>query len=151
MATSKTLHGSTISIPETDETDWGAEVSAYQATFAEDLEATTYQDADGNVFGRIQWTTATIAGDGELTPATEGYRLSGSGGAVTLNGTTAITDGEVDGQRLIIKGTSDTNTVRINDGANTSLNGYVILRSGEEIELTWDSTSSVWEEKTRSH
>lgn len=151
MATDKTLHGDTISIPETDEKDWGAEVSAYQATFAEDLEVIAYQDADGNVFNRIKWTTDTIADGGELTPATSGYRLAGDGGAATLDGTTAITDGKADGQLLVIRGTSNTNTVRINDGANTNLNGYVILTDGETISLEWDSTSSEWVELGRSN
>ena len=90
MATSKTLHGATIQIPETDETDWGAEVSAFLATFAEDLEEISYQDANGNVFNRITWTTATIADAATLTPDGSGYRLSGDGGAATLDGTTAI-------------------------------------------------------------
>lgn len=150
MATSKTLHSDTINIPETDEVDWGAEVSAYQATFAEDLDAICYQDADGNVFNRITWTTATIAAGGTLTPASTGYRLSGSGGAVTLDGTTAITDGEKDGQLLTIKGTSDTNTVTIDDAANTDMNGQIILGDGDVIRFVWDSTSSAWVEEYRN-
>ena len=150
MSTSKTLHDDTVLVPETDEVDWGAEVSAFLATLIEDATATTYQDSSGNVFNRIQWTTASIADSGTLTPATTGYRLAGDGGAATLDGTTAITDGEVDGQILIIKGTSDTNTVTIDDAANTDLNGQVVLGDGDTIYLAWDDTSSAWVEINRN-
>jgi len=128
----------------------GAEVSAFLATLIEDANAAIYQDADGNVFNRIQWTTATIANGGELTPATTGYRLAGDGGAATLDGTTAITDGEKDGQILIIKGTSDTNTVTIPNSSNTALNGQIVLGDGDVIKLLWDSTSSEWLEESRN-
>ena len=150
MSTSKTLHADTVLVPETDEVDWGAEVSAFLATLIEDADASTFQDADGNVFNRIQWTTATIANGGELTPATTGYRLAGDGGAATLDGTTAITDGEKDGQILIIKGTSDTNTVTIPNSSNTALNGQIVLGDGDVIKLLWDSTSSEWLEESRN-
>lgn len=151
MSTPKTLHLDTIQIPETDEVDWGAEVSAFLATFSEDLDSIAFQDADGNVFQRYLPTTTTIANAATLTPASSLYRLSGSGGAVTLNGTTAITDGEKDGQILTIKGTSDTNTVTINDSANTSMNGNCTLGDGDVIRFFYDLTSGVWVEEYRNN
>lgn len=151
MSTAKTLHADTINIPETDEVDWGAEVSAYQATFSEDLDAICYQDADGNVFNRYKPTTTTLADAATLTPNSSLYRLAGTAGAITLNGTTAITDGEKDGQILVIKGTSDTNTVTINNAANTDMNGNVTLGDGDVIRFFWDSTSSAWVEEYRNN
>jgi hypothetical protein len=151
MATDKSLHGDTVSVPETDETNWGAEVSAFLSTLIEDAHAICWQDADGNVFSKHSVTTTTLADSATLTPATNIYRLAGTSGAITLDGTTAITDGEVDGQILIIKGTSDTNTVTINDGANTQQNGNVTLADGDTIEFWWDSTGSEWQERSRNN
>lgn len=151
MSTSKTLHVDTIEIPEVDEIDWGAEVSAFLATYTEDLDEIAYQDADGNVFNRLSVTTATLADGAELTPASSWYRLQGTSGAITLDGTTAITDGEKDGQVLVIKCTSDANSVTINDGANTDMNGNVTLLEGDVIELFWDDTSSEWVERNRTN
>lgn len=151
MPTAKTLHDDTIQIPITDETNWGAEVSAYQATFAEDLDEVAYQDSDGNVFSRLSVTTSTLADAATLTPASSFHRLEGTSGAITLNGTTAITDGEKDGQTLVIKGTSDTNTVTVNDGANTAMNGNITLVKGDVIEFVWDNTSSEWVERGRTN
>lgn len=151
MSTSKTLHDDTIQIPITDETDWGAEVSAYQATYAEDLDEICYQDSDGNVFTRRSPTTTTFAAAATLTPSSSYHRIQGTSAAVTLNGTTAITDGEKDGQLLTLKGTSDANAVTINDGANTDMNGNVTLEEGDVIEFVWDSTSSEWTERSRTN
>lgn len=151
MSVSQSLHGDTITIPETDETDWGAEVTAFLDTFAEDLHAIAWQDADGNVFMKHSVTTTTLADGATLTPATNIYRLEGTSGAITLDGTTAITDGEADGQILIIKGTDATNTVTINDGANTQMNGNVTLSDGDQIEFWWDDTESVWQERGRNN
>lgn len=151
MATSKTLHDDTVSVPETDEVDWGAAVSAFLITLIEDLNIVAYQDSSGNVFNRVKWTTATLADGATLTPDTSGYRLQGTSGAITLNGTTAISDGSVDGKKLTIKGTDATNTVTINDGANTDLNGNITLGDGDCIELRWDSTDSEWSEISRNN
>jgi len=151
MSTSKTLHADTIQIPITDEVDWGAEVSAWTATLVEDADAICYQDADGNVFNRLSVTTATLADGATLTPASSWYRLQGTSGAITLDGTTAITDGEKDGQVLVIKCTSDANNVTINDGANTDMNGNVTLVEGDVIEFFWDDTSSEWVERNRTN
>ena len=151
MSTAKTIHGDTVNVPETDEVDWGAEVSAFLITLIEDLEVLCFQDASGNVFNRVKWTTATLADGATLTPDTSGYRLQGTSGAITLDATTAIADGEVDGQVLIIKGSDGTNTVTINDGANTDLNGNVTLGDGDKIYLLWDSTDSEWGEVSRNN
>ena len=151
MPTSKPLHDDTILIPITDETDWGAEVSAYQATFAEDLDEIAFQDSDGNVFTRLSPVTTTFAVAATLTPTSPFHRVQGTSGAVTLDGTTAITDGEKDGQTLLLKGTSDANAVTINDGANTDMNGNVTLEEGDVIKFFWDNTSSEWTEECRTN
>ena len=151
MPTAKTLHLDTIQIPITDETDWGAEVSAFLATYTEDLDEIAFQDSDGNVFSRLSVTTTTFAAGATLTPSSSYHRVQGTSGAVTLDATTAITDGEKDGQTLLLKGTNDTNTVTINDGANTAMNGNVTLAKGDVIEFVWDDTSSEWVERSRTN
>ena len=151
MATSKTLHADTVLVPIVDEIDWGAEVSAFLATLIEDLHAISWQDAAGNVFSKMSVTTTTFAASATLTPDTNIYRVSGTSAAVTMDATTSITDGEVDGQLLLMVGTSDTNTVTILDAKNTKQNGNVTLKAGHEIEYWWDSTGSVWQERTRNN
>jgi len=64
--------------------------------------------------------TQTPAAGGQITPSGTAVRTSGSGGAVTL-GATAITNGDSTGQMLLLIGTSDANTVTINDASNTNL------------------------------
>lgn len=64
--------------------------------------------------------TQTPAAGGQITPSGTAVRTSGSGGAVTL-GATAIANGDSTGQMLLLIGTSDTNTVTINDASNTNL------------------------------
>ena len=151
MPTSKTLHDDTIQIAITDEVDWGAEHSSFLATFIEDLDEICYQDSDGNVFTRLSPVTTTFAASATLTPTSSYHRVQGTSGAITLDATTAITDGEKDGQTLLLKGTSDTNTVTINDGANTDMNGNITLVEGDVIEFVWDDTSSEWTERSRTN
>lgn len=62
----------------------------------------------------------TPAAGGTITPSGTAVRVSGSGAAVTL-GATAISNGDTTGQYLILIGTSDTNTVTVNDASNTNL------------------------------
>jgi len=129
----------------------GAEVSAFLATLIEDAEAISFQDSAGNVFNKMSVTTTTFAASATLTPDTSIYKVSGTSAAVTMDAITSITDGEVDGQRLTLKGTNDTNTVTILDATNTAQNGNVTLGNGDVINYLWDSTGSVWQEMSRNN
>jgi len=83
-------------------------------------------------------------------------RVVGSGGAVTLTGTPTIVDG-VDGQELEIWGTSDSNTVAIQDndtlpGSNIQEPGTVrTLGLGDVMILRFDSTTGFWYETGSSY
>lgn len=77
-------------------------------------------------------------------------RVVGSG-AVVLDTAPAIEDGFEDGQKIIIQGTHDTNTVQIADNCNCQLAGGIAmtLGKGDTIQLIWDSGDSEWYEITR--
>lgn len=64
--------------------------------------------------------------------------------AVTLNATTAITAGTTPGQMLILRGSSDANTVTINDNAGTALGANRVLGLNDTLSLVW--TGSAWAE-----
>lgn len=151
MPTPKTLHGSTVNVPIKDETDWGSEVSGYEATLIDSVDGATLLTSTGVTLVKFEVTTGTLAASATLTATHPIHRIAGASGAVTLDVTTAIADGQVDGQLLILKGTNDTNTVTINDAANTNLNGPVTLTAGDQIELWWDSTGSEWTEIGRNN
>lgn len=77
-------------------------------------------------------------------------RVVGNGGAVTLTATPTISAGVADGQRLLIKGTSASLTVTLQDEASlagTTLQLGAATRTlglNSQIELSYDSTSGHW-------
>lgn len=135
MAVNKSYNGTTYSIPQNGDENWGTDVTAFLSDVA---------TKENNVPS----TSVPTAG-GTLTPSQRHYKLAPAS-AVTLNTTTAITDGSYNGQELTLQGTSDTNTVTIQHGANTNLNGDIILGNGHMISLVWDSTNK-WSEIYRSN
>lgn len=94
-------------------------------------------------------STDSLPAAGTLNPTAAEHRVQGTPGAVTLSAVTAIGDGQEDGERLSLKGTSNTNTVTILDGANTKLNGAMILGQYDYLELEWDGSD--WNEVARSN
>lgn len=84
------------------------------------------------------------------TPTILGYRrqvlpISGSGGAVTL--TDLSVSNNLDGDELVLLGTSDTNTVTVVAATNTVVNGSCTLASGNTLTLVL--YSGKWYEKGR--
>lgn len=78
----------------------------------------------------------------------------GNGGAVTVTATPSITAGTANGQRLLVIGTSNTNTVRLDDEATTAgstlqLNGAWVGGLYSVLELMWDHTGGFWVEVAR--
>lgn len=69
--------------------------------------------------------------------------------AITLGSTTSIADGYFPGQPLTIIGTSDSNTITINDNTNTKMAGNVTLGVSDSITFLWDKTD--WIETSRSN
>lgn len=124
-------------------------------------------DNSNNVTGVVDFTST---GDTVFTPSSNQVLLaasaisvnasivqvSGSGGAVTLTSVPTIAAG-TDGQILIIVGTSDTNTVEIQDedalaGSNLELTGgnNFIFGARDIMMLVFNSASAKWIEMTRS-
>jgi hypothetical protein len=74
--------------------------------------------------------------------------IQGSGGAVTVSANPQIAAGTNVGQRLILIGRSDTNTLTLSDGTGLQLNGPITLIAGSILELIWDGTN--WVEMYRN-
>ena len=87
-----------------------------------------------------------------INPDAFRIKVVGNGGAVTLTATPTITPTSTDGQLLIIQGTSDANTVTLQDVATlpgSQLNlgaGTRVLGAGDIIFLVWDLLTTSWSE-----
>lgn len=77
-------------------------------------------------------------------------RVQGSGGAVTVTASPAISAGTSDGQELILEGSNATNTLTINNGTGVEQNGAVVLGLGDKIAYLWNAGAAVWTEAWRS-
>lgn len=78
-------------------------------------------------------------------------KISGTSAAVTLNATTGITNGTIDGQRCTLIGQDDSNSVTVANAGNILCNGNYELTANRVMELIWDNTASKWIEISRSH
>lgn len=78
-------------------------------------------------------------------------RVQGNGGAIDITANPQIADG-TDGQRLLIQGDNDTNTLKLDDGTGLALSGGVsfTLGKGDMIQLVYDSGDDLWYETNRS-
>jgi hypothetical protein len=149
MSIPKTLFGSTRQVPETDEENWGGEVTGQLADLIDGVEKHVVKSGS-SFFSGATVATTTLAAGATLTPTAEIMRVSGNGGAVTLSGTTPIANGAKDGQKLVLKGTSNSNTVTIlGSSTNMLINGDVTLADGDVIEFFWDGSASKWQERHR--
>lgn len=112
---------------------------------------TMRKESDEALSTRAAWGSylevQTLGAGFTLTPNTSFVGVFGSA-ARTSDATTAITDGAFPGQLLLLEGTSDTNTITIKDGANTSLKGDCILGLEDTLLLVFDG--DVWVEVARS-
>jgi hypothetical protein len=150
MAISVPLYGTTRFVPETDETDWGSEVTTQLVDVETAVDTFVHRTA-GNLFLHLNPGSLSLAAAATITPTKPVHRVSGTPGAVTLSASNAIADGSQDGQLLTLIGSSDVNTVTILDAANTNLNGPITLLNCHALELYWSSPDSVWHELNRSN
>lgn len=149
MSYNKTLFGNTVSVPEAGNSGVGPAATAILDDCIDGVDQ-SFTMVSGVVLPRRQSTTSVLAGAATLTQTHPLHRVSGSGGAVTLSGTTAIANGTIDGQWLILVGDHATNTVTIQNGANVQLTGGdVTLNQFEAITLEWNSTQGDWQEISR--
>jgi hypothetical protein len=107
-------------------------------------------DAESDGKGRITSedlqvtsSTTTLTNGATLNPTTGYMRISGSGGAVTLNATTAIANGVGAGLILVLEGTSTANTVTIPTSANTLLGANRTLGLNDTLTLIWNGANWV--------
>lgn len=149
MGYSKTLLGNTVTIPETGDTNYGANGTAILDDLV-DIGDQSFTMISGVVIPYHAATSSVLAAAATLTPANVVHKVSGSGGAVTLSGTTAIANGSVNGQVLILQGDHATNTVTIQNGANVQLRGEIVLGLYDFLCLRWDTTIGDWIEMSRS-
>lgn len=73
--------------------------------------------------------------------------IAGNGGAVDVSANPQVAAATNVGQKLILIGTNDTDTVKLEDGTGLSLNGAWIAANHSVIGLMWDG--SVWVEQYR--
>ena len=151
MSQNVTLFGTVYAIPETDERNWGNTMTNFSVNLGNGVDGAIFLTSTGKALVLEESTTTTFAAGATLTALTPVHKVEGTSGAVTLDGTTAIADGQVDGQMLRLIGTSDTNTVTIDTGANTRMNGQIIITLGDVITFRWDSTASEWQEVARNN
>ncbi|MCE2928930.1 MAG: hypothetical protein LW817_04790, partial [Candidatus Caenarcaniphilales bacterium] len=93
------------------------------------------------------------SGSGVNAIANTILRVQGNGGPVTISANPQITTTSInDGQILIIKGTSDTNTVTITNGSGVSLSDGLAFTLGQRdtITLYYDAVDNLWTEINRS-
>ena len=151
MSIDHDLSGTTYSIPERKQRGWGSTVTALLGALTDTLDGLSFTGTAGNpllVVGVV--AAADYAAGATLTPTKPVHLVGGDGAARTLNATTAIADGEIDGQLLILLGTSSTNTLTVPAAANTLLNGPCTLTAFGSLLLMWDDTNSVWREVARN-
>jgi hypothetical protein len=77
-------------------------------------------------------------------------QVVGSGGAIDITASPQIVAGN-QGDVLTLEGTSDTNTVKIDDGTGVSLMSGLSCTLKDNIVLTlvYDSSASLWREVSR--
>lgn len=100
----------------------------------------------------------SVTASGGITLASIGYAnqawVVGSGGAVTVTKTPSISACTADGQTLKVIGTSNTNTVTLQDnaglsGSNLQLNGTWVGALYSVLNLHCDITLGMWVEDSR--
>jgi hypothetical protein len=94
----------------------------------------------------------TASDDIETDPSatSQSVYVKGAGGATNLTSNPQVEAGGVDSQTLRIIGTSDADTVRLDDGDGLALNGYIVIRAGTILQLSWDDDNSLWREVSRN-
>lgn len=113
-------------------------------------DGTVWQSQDGSIV--VFNTAQSLSASGTITASQnkrQRRRVAGNAAAITVDTTTAITNGVYDGQELWIVGTDDTNTVTITNTGNVKLNGSITLGLDDMIYLIWDGNDSKWAEVTR--
>jgi hypothetical protein len=73
--------------------------------------------------------------------------IQGSGGPVTITSNPKITAGTIVGQRILLIGCSDANTITMADGDGVNLNGSIVFQQYTCLLVVWDGAN--WVEVSR--
>lgn len=117
---------------------------------------TTETPPTTGTFATVTGTLAepqAITAEGGVTPAAvneEIQYIAGDGGAVQVTADPPVAAGTFDGQKLVLIGTSDDDTVSLAVGASLKMNGDVVLGQFGAIELRWSTSASLWVEVSRN-
>jgi len=97
--------------------------------------------------------TSTLAAADAVPSSKRTVRVTGSGGAVDLTSDPQVLAGSFDGQPLVIVGTSDTDTVKLDNGTGLALVGTasITLGKGDSLALRWDLADTTWREEYRAN
>jgi len=146
MTYSKGLFGQNYDVPEAGDNNVGPAATAILDDLMDAADGGFGRTPGLVIIPRLPSTTTSLAASATLTRTHPVHKVSGSGGPVTLNATTAIANGTVDGELLILQGDHATNTVTIQNNANVRLRGDITLRQYETLELRWDTAIGDWVE-----
>lgn len=135
----------------------GPETSALPSTGdpsdGEDLLSLDYAEAHyaQNVRNTFAAPYALVAATS--VPVTTAVRretvyVAGAGGVVMV-AAKQIADGEQNGQRITLVGTSDTNYGQFKNGNGLDLNGDMVLYANCRLECEWDDDVGIWRECSR--
>lgn len=147
MSISTSFLGTSYAIPETPEENWGTPVTNYLVALA---KIDNVSALVGALILLATKSADTVPTAGSTVTVTANWHRLLPASAVTLDTTTAITAGTVNGQVLLLMGTSATNTVSIIHNSNCQLNGNAVLGLYDWLLLIWDSSVGDWMEVTRN-
>lgn len=99
---------------------------------------------------RIRSTGTVVAGNGITTGMLSDILYFNTASAIDITANPQIVDG-YNGQILTIIGSSDTDTLTLDDGTGLSLSGQCVLGVGDAITLIYSSLLDSWVETTRSN
>lgn len=126
-------------------------IAAAASAVAAAASAATAALGAAQITGTRASPSSIVAGAGVAFSSTSFnniWFIKGSGGAVTVSANPQIAAGSSVGQRLLLIGRDNTNTVTFSDGTGLDLDGPITLGAGASIELFWDGTN--WSEIGRT-
>ena len=147
------LFGVPRTLPADGATNWGSDVRGVLEDLIKAVDGLT--TLVGDVPYMVLKTDAqTVGAAGTVDVGSTGANRVDltAGSAITLgaDSTDVIDDGTVDGQTLMLVGTSNSNTIRIDsDHQNVAINGDIVLGQNDAIFLMWNGTD--WVEISRSN
>lgn len=105
-----------------------------------------------NILTPTSSVVSIVAGTGLDTVGNSYIKIQGSGGAIDITGGVTQIVAGIDGQELVLYGTSDANTVKFDDGDGLKLDGGVSFTMGNNscLRLIYNSTGGFWREVSRS-